>query len=203
MDMYSAVDGEPSDFHLVHLGSRALGGAALVMTEMLCVSAAGRITPGCAGIYSESHVAAWRRIVDFAHSSSGCAVGAQLGHCGRQGSTKLMWEGIDEPLPDGNWEVIAASPIPYAARNQVPRAMTRADMDAVLAEFVWAVHGAVAAQDSTSRNCMRARVPAVVVPLAVVECAGGRLRRIVGRASSVPVGGGSMHAARPGLTISR
>ncbi len=145
MDMYSAVDGMPSDFHLVHLGSRSLGGAALVMTEMLCVSAVGRITPGCAGMWCDEHVAAWERIVSFAHSYGACAIGAQLGHSGRKGSTKLMWEGIDEPLPSGNWEVIGPSAIAYSPRNQVPREMTRADMDAVLAEFVWATEGAVAA----------------------------------------------------------
>jgi anthraniloyl-CoA monooxygenase len=145
MDMYSAVDGTPSDFHFVHLGSRALGGAGLVMSEMMCVSAIGRITPGCAGMYRGEHADAWRRIVDFAHRYGGCAIGAQIGHSGRKGSTKLMWEGIDEPLPDGNWPVIGPSAVPYGPRNQVPRAMTRADMDRVLDQFVWAVHGAEAA----------------------------------------------------------
>ncbi len=145
MDMYSAVDGTPSDFHLVHLGARALGGAALVMTEMLCVSAQGRITPGCAGMYSDEHIEAWRRIVSFAHEHGGCAVGAQLGHSGRKGSTKLMWEGIDEPLPEGGWPVIAPSPIPYSARNQVPSQMTHAEMVSVRDEFVRAARGADAA----------------------------------------------------------
>jgi anthraniloyl-CoA monooxygenase len=146
MDMYSAVDGTPGDFHLVHLGARALGGAGLVMTEMICVSDIGRITPGCAGMYRTEHVSAWRRIVDFAHShGSGCAIGAQIGHSGRKGSTKLMWEGMDEPLGDGNWEVIAPSAIAYGPRNQVPRAMTRADMDTVRAQFVSATRGALQA----------------------------------------------------------
>ena len=146
MDMYSAVDGTPGDFHLVHLGARALGGAGLVMTEMICVSDVGRITPGCAGMYSASHVAAWKRIVSFAHSQGGCAMGAQIGHSGRKGSTRLMWEGMDEPLPDGcNWEVIAPSAVAYSPRNQVPRAMTRADMDEVLDQFVWATRGAIEA----------------------------------------------------------
>jgi len=145
MDMYSAVDGTPSDFHLVHLGARALGGPGLLMSEMLCVSDIGRITPGCAGMYREEHVDAWRRIVEFVHSYGGRPIGAQLGHSGRKGSTKLMWEGIDEPLPSGNWELIAPSPLPYGSRNQVPREMTRADMDRVLSEFVWAVGGAVEA----------------------------------------------------------
>src|SRR5947209_2713182 len=145
MDMYSSVQGTPGDFHLVHLGARALGGAGLVMTEMLCVSDIGRITPGCAGMYRFDHVDAWRRIVEFAHSAGGSPIGAQLGHSGRKGSTKLMWEGIDEPLPDGNWQVIAPSPLPYSPGNQVPREMTRADMEAVRDEFVWATRAAVAA----------------------------------------------------------
>jgi anthraniloyl-CoA monooxygenase len=145
MDMYCAVDGTPGDFHLVHLGARALGGAGLVMTEMICVSDIGRITPGCAGMYRSEHVDAWRRIVSFAHQYGGCAVGAQIGHSGRKGSTKLMWEGMDEPLDDGNWEVIAPSAVPYSARNQVPRAMTRADMDVVLGQFVSATRGALQA----------------------------------------------------------
>jgi anthraniloyl-CoA monooxygenase len=129
----------------VHLGGRALGGAGLVMTEMMCVSDIGRITPGCAGLYRDDHVAAWRRIVSFMHAHGACAVGAQIGHSGRKGSTKLMWDGIDEPLPSGNWPVVAPSAIPYSARNQVPRAMTRADMDLVTSQFVWAVEGAVSA----------------------------------------------------------
>jgi anthraniloyl-CoA monooxygenase len=145
MDMYSAVEGTPGEFHLVHLGARALGGAALVMTEMICVSAVGRITPGCAGMYSDEHVAAWKRIVDFAHDHGGCAVGAQLGHSGRKGSTKLMWEGMDEPLESGNWPVIGPSALAYGPRNQVPREMTRDDMDVVVAEFERAVRGAIAA----------------------------------------------------------
>jgi anthraniloyl-CoA monooxygenase len=145
MDMYSSVDGTPGDFHLVHLGSRALGGAALVMTEMICVSPEGRITPGCAGLYGEEHVRAWRRIVNFAHEYGHTPIGAQLGHSGRKGSTKLMWEGIDEPLAAGNWPVIAPSPIPYSPANQVPREMTRADMDRVLRDFLWATSAAVEA----------------------------------------------------------
>ena len=146
MDMYSAVDGTPGDFHLVHLGARALGGAGLVMTEMICVSDIGRITPGCAGMYRSEHVSAWERIVSFAHSHGGCAIGAQIGHSGRKGSTRLMWEGMDEPLPDGcNWEVIAPSAVAYSPRNQVPRAMTRADMDEVLEQFIGAARGALQA----------------------------------------------------------
>src|SRR3954447_16341758 len=102
MDMYSAVDGTPGDFHLVHLGSRAIGGAGLVMTEMICTSADGRITPGCGGLYADEHVGAWRRIVDFVHTYSRSAIGCQIGHSGRKGSTQLLWEGEDQPLPEGN-----------------------------------------------------------------------------------------------------
>ena len=142
MDMYSAVDGTPGDFHLVHLGSRALGGAGLIMSEMMCVSDVGRITPGCAGMYRDDHIAAWRRIVSFAHRYGDCPIGAQIGHSGRKGSTKLMWDGIDKPLPDGNWPVLGPSPIPYSPRNQVPREMTREDMYQVMAQFVWATQGA-------------------------------------------------------------
>ena len=145
MDMYSAVDGTPSDFHLVHLGARALGGAALVYSEMICVSDIGRITPGCAGMYRPSTSMRWRRIVDFAHRHGGCAMAAQLGHSGRKGSTKLMWLGIDEPLETDNWEVIAPSPIPYSPLNQVPREMTRQDMDIVRDQFVAAAQGALEA----------------------------------------------------------
>jgi anthraniloyl-CoA monooxygenase len=145
MDMYSSVDGTPGDFHLVHLGSRALGGAGLLYTEMICVSEIGRITPGCAGMYAPQHVEAWRRIVEFAHGHGDCAIAAQLGHSGRKGSTKLMWLGIDEPLDEGNWEVIAPSPIAYSERNQVPREMTLADMAAVRDQFVAATRGVLAA----------------------------------------------------------
>jgi anthraniloyl-CoA monooxygenase len=146
MDMYSSVDGTPGDFHLVHLGSRAIGGAGLVMTEMICTSADGRITPGCGGMYKAEHVGAWKRIVDFVHEHSRSAIGAQLGHAGRKGSTQLLWLGEDQPLPDGNWPLIAPSPLPYLPGiSQVPREMTRADMDAVRDEFVAATRGAVEA----------------------------------------------------------
>src|SRR5580700_1959194 len=130
MDMYSAQDGTPSDFHLVHLGGKALGGAGLVMTEMVCVSADGRITPGCAGIYAPEHEAAWQRITAFVHGSSGARIGLQLGHSGRKGSTRLMWEGIDQPLPDGNWPVVGPSPLPYLPGvSQVPHELTAAGLD--------------------------------------------------------------------------
>ncbi len=136
MDMYTATDGLVGDYHLVHLGSRAQGGAGLVMTEMACVSREGRITPGCGGMYTDEHRDAWKRIVDFVHSHTPAKIGLQLGHSGRKGSTRLMWEGVDEPLPDGNWPLIAPSPIPFLPHSQVPHEMTRADMDAVREEFV-------------------------------------------------------------------
>ncbi|ONI88951.1 oxidoreductase [Actinosynnema sp. ALI-1.44] len=136
MDMYSATDGVPGDFHLVHLGSKALGGAGLVMTEMVCVSDTGRITPGCTGMYRPEHEESWKRVVDFVHARSSAKIGIQLGHSGRKGSTKLMWEGIDEPLPDGNWEVCGPSAIPYAAANQVPRELALDEMAEIKAQFV-------------------------------------------------------------------
>ncbi|QNE79089.1 bifunctional salicylyl-CoA 5-hydroxylase/oxidoreductase [Streptomyces finlayi] len=144
MDMYSATDGVPGDFHLVHLGARALGGAGLTMTEMVCVSPEGRITPGCAGLYTDEQAAAWARIADFVHRSApGAAIGVQLGHSGRKGSTKLMWEGIDQPLDAGNWPLSAASPLPYAPGvSQVPEALDRAGLDAVREEFAAAARRA-------------------------------------------------------------
>jgi anthraniloyl-CoA monooxygenase len=145
MDMYSADDGVAGDFHLVHLGSRAMGGAGLVMTEMVCVSPEGRITPGCTGLWTDEQAAAYRRITGFIHSSSDARVGAQLGHSGRKGSTRLMWDGIDEPLAEGNWEVIGPSAIPYGDGCHVPREATRADLDKVTADFTAAARRAVAA----------------------------------------------------------
>jgi anthraniloyl-CoA monooxygenase len=136
MDMYSATDGVPGDFHLVHLGARALGGAGLVMTEMVCVSPEGRITPGCTGLYTGRQAEAWRRIVTFVHRQSpGTAIGVQLGHSGRKGSTKLMWEGMDEPLPDGNWPLVAASALPYKPGSQTPRRLTRAQLTDIREQF--------------------------------------------------------------------
>ncbi len=139
MAMYSAEDGTPNDFHLVHYGGRAQGGAGLVYTEMTCVSAEGRITPGCAGMYAPEHVAAWRRIVDFVHAAGKAKFCLQLGHSGPKGSTRVGWEGYDVPLESGNWPVMAASDVPWSPDNQVPRPITRADMDAVIGQFVAAV----------------------------------------------------------------
>jgi anthraniloyl-CoA monooxygenase len=143
MDMYSACDGVPNDLHLVHLGSKALGGAGLVMTEMVCVSADGRITPGCTGLWTDEQRDAYRRITDFVHERSTAKVGLQLGHSGRKGSTRLMWEGMDEPLGEGNWEVVGPSPIPYGSQAHVPREISRAEMDGVVADFVAAARRGV------------------------------------------------------------
>ncbi|MGV9405920.1 bifunctional salicylyl-CoA 5-hydroxylase/oxidoreductase [Streptomyces sp. NPDC003667] len=155
MDMYSAADGVPGDFHLVHLGARALGGAGLVMTEMVCVSEEGRITPGCAGLYTGRQAEAWRRITDFVHRRSpGTAIGVQLGHSGRKGSTRLMWEGMDEPLPEGNWPVVAASPLPYRPGGQTPRALTRAQLTDIREQFAAAaVRAARAGFDLLELHC--------------------------------------------------
>jgi anthraniloyl-CoA monooxygenase len=145
MCQYRADDGLPNDWHLVHLASRAIGGAGLVMTEMTDVSREGRISPGCAGMYLPGHVAAWQRIVEFVHRESAARIGLQLAHAGRKGSTRVPWEGEDEPLAKGNWPLIAPSPIPYRPHNQTPREMTRADMDQVSADFVRATTMADAA----------------------------------------------------------
>jgi len=136
MCQYFAEDGMPNDWHLVHLGSRAVGGAGLVFSEMTDVSREGRISPGCTGMYKPEHVAAWQRIVDFVHMNSDAKIAVQLGHAGRKASTQRMWEGMDEPLPDGNWPIISASPLPYYPHSQVPKEMTRADMDEVKEDFV-------------------------------------------------------------------
>jgi len=143
MAMYSAVDGVPNDFHFVHLGERALGGAGLVFTEMTCVSPEGRISPGCTGLWNDEQVAAWKRIVDFVHINSKAKLCLQLGHSGAKGSTKLGWEGNDLPLDDGNWPVMSASDLAWSPVNQVPRAMTRADMDDVRDQFVAATRMAI------------------------------------------------------------
>ncbi|HYJ68936.1 MAG TPA: bifunctional salicylyl-CoA 5-hydroxylase/oxidoreductase [Nocardioidaceae bacterium] len=137
MDMYVAIDGMPNDFHYTHLTGKALGGAGLVMTEMVCVSPEGRISPGCCGLWTDEQGAAFERIVDFVHRETDARLGLQLGHSGRKGSTKLMWEGIDEPLPSGNWHVIAPSPLPYQPGvNQVPRELTHDDLTEVKQQFI-------------------------------------------------------------------
>jgi len=142
MCMYSADQGMPDDWHLVHLGARALGGAGLIFTEMTNVSSEARITHGCAGIYTDEQEAAWNRVVDFVHGHSAAKICMQLGHAGRKGATKLIWDGMDEPLEAGGWPLIAASAVPYYPHSQVPRPMTRADMDQVRDDFVRAARRA-------------------------------------------------------------
>lgn len=144
MCQYSATDGTPSDWHLVHVGSRAIGGAGLIITEMTDVSAEGRITPGCAGMYHPDHVASWTRLVNFVHQNSQAKIALQLAHAGPKGATKRMWEGIDEPLDEGAWPIIAASAIPYLPHSQVPKAMDREDMDRVRDDFVRSTQMALA-----------------------------------------------------------
>ncbi|WP_316164302.1 MULTISPECIES: bifunctional salicylyl-CoA 5-hydroxylase/oxidoreductase [unclassified Bradyrhizobium] len=136
MCMYSAEEGVPGDFHLVHYGSRAIGGAGLLFTEMTCVSRDARITPGCAGLWNDAQQAAWKRIVDFVHANSRAKFALQLGHAGRKGATKPMWDGIDQPLEQGGWDVVSASPLPYFPESRVPRELDRAAMDAIKADFV-------------------------------------------------------------------
>ena len=146
MCQYSAENGTPNDWHLVHLGTRALGGAALVFTEMTDVTPEGRISPGCTGMYAPEHVTAWRRIVDFVHRHSRARFGLQLGHAGRKAATKLMWEGDNQPLESGAWPIMAASPLPYFPHSQIPKEMDRADMEGVRDAFARAARMAEEAE---------------------------------------------------------
>ncbi len=143
MATYSAADGIPNDFHLVHYGARAMGGAGLVFTEMTCVSPTGRITPGCTGLWSNEQASTWRRITDFAHSNGRAKMCLQLGHSGAKGSTQLGWETMDAPLADGNWPLVAASDVAWTDGNARPTALTRADMDDIRDQFVAATRRAI------------------------------------------------------------
>jgi len=136
MAQYRALDGTPNDWHLIHYAERAKGGAGLLFTEMTCVSAQGRISPGCTGLYSDEHERAWKRLVDFVHAETEAKIAIQLGHSGLKGSTQLGWETSDAPLLTDNWEVIGPSQVPWSPDNQTPREMTRADMDRVRDEYV-------------------------------------------------------------------
>ena len=154
MAMYSAKDGLISDFHLAHLGARAMGGAGLVFAEMTCVSPDARITPGCLGLWNDAQMEGWRRLIDLIHAVGPAKAGVQLGHSGRKGSTKVAWEGIDQPLENGGWALISASAIPYLPHSPVPRAMTRADMDRVRDDFVAAAKRAtIAGADWLELHC--------------------------------------------------
>jgi len=145
MCQYSAEDGLPDDWHLMHYGSRAIGGPGLIFTEMTCVAPDARITPGCTGLWNDEQEAAWTRITGFVHAHSAAKICLQLGHAGRKGATKLMWEGMDRPLSEGAWPIFSASPLPYYPESQVPREMTRIDMDRVTAEFVSAAERGIRA----------------------------------------------------------
>ena len=154
MAMYSAVDGVPGDFHMVHLGARALGGAGLVFAEMTCPSPDGRITTGCAGLWNDDQMHAWKRIVDFVHASTPAKIGMQLGHSGPKGSTQLGWEMTDEPMAHGNWPLLAASAIPFGLQNQVPKAMTIDNLREVAGQFVAAtIRAADAGFDWLELHC--------------------------------------------------
>ncbi len=145
MAQYKAVDGCPTTWHLIHYGERAKGGAGLVFTEMTCVSAEGRITPGCPGLYAPEHEAAWKQLTDFVHADTDAKICCQIGHSGRKGSTQLGWEAMDAPLEDGNWDIVSASAIPWSPDNATPREITRVEMDDIKAEFVAATEMAVRA----------------------------------------------------------
>ena len=155
MAMYMATDGVPNDFHLVHFGARALGGAAMVFTEMTCVSPDARITPACLGMWNDEQLQAWKRIVDYVHTHTTAKIALQLGHSGRKGSTRRAWEGIDQPLEAGNWPLVSASPLPYIeGLSQMPREATRADLDRIQADFVAATtRGAAAGFDWLELHC--------------------------------------------------
>ena len=133
---YMAQDGIPNDWHLSHYGERAKGGAALVYTEMTCVSAVGRITPGCPGLYSPKHEKGWKKLTNFVHDFTEAKICCQIGHSGRKGSTNIGWEGMDKPLASGNWDVVSASAIPWSQDNATPREITKTEMDEVRDQFV-------------------------------------------------------------------
>ncbi|OWQ88700.1 oxidoreductase [Roseateles aquatilis] len=146
MAQYSCEDGQPADYHLTHLGARAAGGAGLVFAEMTCVSPDARITPGCPGLWNDEQAAGWRRIVDHVHRHTSAKIAMQLGHAGAKGSTRVAWDGIDQPLEDGNWPLISASPQQYLdGVSQWSREMARADMARVTADFVAATRRAAEA----------------------------------------------------------
>jgi anthraniloyl-CoA monooxygenase len=155
MAMYMACEGMPNDFHLVHFGARAMGGAAMVVTEMTCVSPDARITPACLGMWNDGQQQAWKRIVAYVHAQTDARIALQLGHSGRKGSTRRAWEGMDHPLESGNWPLVSASPLPYIdGLSQTPHQATRADMDRIQADFVAAAaRGAAAGFDWLEFHC--------------------------------------------------
>jgi anthraniloyl-CoA monooxygenase len=198
MAQYSCVDGLPADYHLVHLGARAMGGAGLVFAEMTCPSADARITPGCPGLWNEAQRDGWKRIVDFVHANSAAKIALQLGHAGAKGSTRRAWDGIDLPLPeDGpeaerekNWPLISASPQQYLDGTSAwSRAMTRADMDRVRDDFVHSTRLRRRGRLRLAGAALRARLPAVELHLAADQPAQRRLRRQPGQPAALSAGG--------------
>ena len=194
MCQYSAQDGMPADWHLVHYGSRAIGGAGLMFTEMTDVSKDARISLGCAGMYNDAHEAAWKRIVDFVHAQSKTKFCLQLGHAGRKGATRLMWEGIDEPLEEGAWPIISASPLPYFPHSVVPREMTRADMDQVVADYVAGGEARRARRLRHGRAARRAWLSDRELHLAAHQHAHGRVRRLAREPHALSARGVPRHA---------
>lgn len=173
MAQYSAVDGVPGDYHLVHLGARAMGGAGLVFAEMACVSPEGRITPGCPGTYSQAQKQAWQRISDWIHTHSDAKFAMQIGHAGAKASTRLAWEGTDLPLAEGNWPIISASPQQYLEGvSQISQAMSLAQMDEVKQQFVQAAQMAAEVGADWLEPALRPWLSAVQFYFAVDQPAG-------------------------------
>ena len=190
MCQYSARDGTVDDWHLVNLGSRAIGGAGLVMAEMTAIGRDGRISPGCAGIYLAEHVGAWRRLVDFVKRFTSARIGIQLGHAGRKGSTRLDWEGPNEPLEAGGWPIVSASPIGFFEHSPVPAELDEAGMDALMADFERSTEMADRVRVRHRRDPHGARVSAGQLPVATDEPADGSLRRQPRKPPAVPAAGG-------------
>ena len=194
MAQYRAVDGSPTDWHLVHYAERAKGGAGLVTTEMTCVSPEGRISPGCAGLYAPEHEAAWKKIVDFIHTETDAKIGVQLGHSGPKGSTQLGWQTMDAPLTEDNWPVIGPSPVAWSPHNQVPREMTRADMDAGAGRLrARGEHGRTR-RLRPARAALRARLSPVGVHHAADQPPHRRLRRVTRESPALSARGLSCRA---------
>ena len=190
MDQYVAEDGLPTDFHLVHLGGKALGGAGLVMTEMICTSPEGRITLGCGGLWTDEQRDGWARVVDVVHGQTSAAIGCQLGHSGAKGSTKLMWEGMDEPLPDGNWDGRRGLSGALLPRQPDARtSSTGAELDAIRDEFVGVGPARGRGRLRPARAALRARLPAVRLPVAGDQPAYRRVRRRRRRPAALPARG--------------
>ena len=187
MAQYSAVDGIPGDYHLVHLGARAMGGAAMVVAEMTCPSPDARITPACPGLWNTAQRDAWKRIVDFVHANSDAKIAMQLGHAGAKGSTRVPWEGEDLPLEIGNWPLISASPQQYLdGTSDWSEAMTRADMDRVRDDFVRATrYAAEAGFDWLELHCAHGYLLSSL-HLAAHQPAHRRVRRLAGQPPALP-----------------